>query len=107
METSERIQRLEAILAGGDQDPLTYFLLGREYMTVGRFAEGADTFEQCVRRNPQYSAAYRFLGDCHRKLGATARAREVYEAGISVANAQGDLQAAREMETLLGKLSPA
>ncbi len=104
MELNERIERLEALLTTETDDPLTHFMLGREYMEAERFADGACVLRRCVELNPHYTAAYRFLGDCHRKAGNDAQAREAYETGIAVAQETGDLQAGKEMEVFLGRL---
>ncbi|MBX3729319.1 MAG: tetratricopeptide repeat protein [Candidatus Sumerlaeia bacterium] len=106
MDREEKIARLEALLAieAEANDPLTHFLLGREYLEAGRAADAVRAFERCVALNPQYTAAYRFLGDSHRKAGDAAHARETYQLGIGVAEQTGDLQAGREMQALLARL---
>lgn len=106
MDNAEKIKRLEAFLEDDEQaaDPLTHFMLGREYLEAQRFEDAAKTLTTCVRLNPEYSAAYRFLGDAYRKAGDVKNARETYELGKSVATEMGDLQAAKEMEAFLNKL---
>lgn len=106
MDHEEKIRQLEKLLEVESEaaDPLTHFLLGREYLEVDRYDEGALSFERAVALNPHYTAAFRFLGDCHRKAGRMEKAREVYEVGLGVANETGDLQAGREMEAFLKKL---
>ncbi|MGF1572119.1 MAG: tetratricopeptide repeat protein [Sumerlaeia bacterium] len=106
MDNAEKIKRLEAFLEDEEQarDPLTHFMLGREYLEAKRFQQAAASLTTCVQLNPEYSAAYRFLGDAYRKNGEVAKARETYELGKSVANEMGDLQAAKEMEAFLAKL---
>lgn len=105
MDHAEKIRQLEMIIeAEQPPDPLTHFLLGREYMEAGHFGDAARVLERCVELNPEYTAAYRFWGDAHRKAGEGAAAREVYELGISVAQRTGDLQAGKEMEAFLKKL---
>ncbi|MBI5155095.1 hypothetical protein HZA57_07645 [Candidatus Poribacteria bacterium] len=104
MDAGEKIARLEAMLQKDSNDPLTHFLLGRECMAVNRLEDGTRAFERCVQLNPDYTAAYRFLGDCHRRSGDMEAAARVYEAGIATAARTGDGQAGREMEALLRKL---
>jgi predicted Zn-dependent protease len=107
MDHQEKIERLRALVEADASDALTHFLLGRELMEVGRFAEAAEYLEKTIQLNPDYTAAYRFLGDAHRDAGNTARAREVYEVGIGVSEATGDLQAGKEMKVFLKKLGDA
>ncbi|MDX1972798.1 MAG: tetratricopeptide repeat protein [Candidatus Sumerlaeia bacterium] len=108
MDHHEKILRLEALLEDPAEaaDPLTHFLLGREYMGAERFAEATTAFERCVELKPDYSAAWRFLGDALRKQGLLERAREIFTHGKTVAYERGDLQAAKEMEALLHRLTP-
>jgi uncharacterized protein HemY len=104
MDHAEKIARLEAMLPSSPEDALLHFLLGREYMEVARWADAARVLERCVRLQPDYTAAYRFLGDSHRKAGNTSSARAFYEAGIAVAERTGDLQAGKEMAVFLARL---
>jgi len=106
MDAEEKIKRLEAMLDDPEQasDPLTYFLLGREYMEAKRFEEGAKSFEKCIELNPQYSAAYRFLGDCYRLSDQKDKAKDIYQTGMTIANESGDLQVVKEIQVFLKKL---
>ncbi len=104
MDHEEKIKRLKDLAAADPNDPLTFFLLGRELMEVARFEDAAQALEKTVQLNPEYTAAYRYLGDSHRMAGNNARAREIYEAGIAVSEATGDLQAGKEMKVFLRKL---
>ena len=105
MTTEEKIAQLEALLADDEPDSLGLFMLGKMYLDVGRHADAAATLERCVALKPDYSAAYRFLGDAWRKAGDAARARSTYEKGIAVAEEKGDLQASKEMGVMLRKVS--
>ncbi len=104
MDIEEKIARLEDLLKDDPQDDLTHFLLGREYLEVKRHEDAARVLQRCVEINPQYTAAYRFLGDAHRFAGNHVPAREAYETGIMVAQDTGDLQAGKEMEVLIRKV---
>ncbi len=104
MDHEEKIQRLREIAESGPDDPLTFFLLGRELMEVGQYEQAAQALERTVILDNQYTAAYRFLGDCHRLGGDSRQARATYEKGIAVAESTGDLQAGKEMLVFLKKL---
>lgn len=106
MSDLSKIEKLEELLKDPEQeqDSLTHFLLGREYLEVDRNEDAVRAFERCVELNPQYSAAYRFLGDAHRKSGNGEKAKETYETGMTIANEMGDLQAAKEMEALTKRI---
>ena len=105
MDNTEKIRQLEQMLAAAPDDALACFLLGREYAEAGRHEDAAGVLERCVQLNPAHTAAYRFWGDALRKAGDTARAREVLEAGIGVADETGELQSGREMAALLNRIA--
>ena len=105
MDIEEKIARLEELLKDEPDDDLTHFLLGREYLEVNRHKDAARVLQRCVEINPQYTAAWRFLGDAHRFAGDSQAAKKAYETGIAVAQDTGDLQAGKEMEVLIRKVA--
>ncbi len=106
MTPEEKIAQLEKLLEKDPRDATGFFMLGKLCLDSGRNEQAADAFEKCTELKPDYSAAWRFAGDCYRKAGQDDRARELYERGIAVAQDRGDLQTAREMEAFLRKLKP-
>ncbi|MEQ8821593.1 MAG: hypothetical protein RLY93_15265 [Sumerlaeia bacterium] len=104
-ETADRIAKLEALAEMEPDDALTHFLLGQERLRGGRFVQAAEALARCVELDPEYTAAYRFLGDAYRKAQDPASARAIYEKGVATAERTGDLQAGREMAALLKKLT--
>ena len=96
--------KLEAMLAGGQDTPLLRFSLGNEYLKTGDWTRAAEHLRAAVARDPAYSAAWKLLGKALASAGDTDAARAAYEQGIRVATAKGDLQAAREMEVFLKRL---
>lgn len=104
MEPADKIKQLEAILEDDPSDHLGWFMLGKLYLDEKRFEDGAEAFHKCLGLKPDYSAAYRFCGDCHRLAENRDEARSIYEKGVEVANANGDLQTVKEMEAFLRKL---
>lgn len=104
MRPEDRIPPLEELLAEDPSDHLTHFLLGREYLECRRFADAVKVLGRCVELEPRYTAAYRFLGDAHRKAGQSREAADTYRKGIAMARETGDLQAGREMQVFLDRL---
>jgi len=90
-------QNLELMLQRGQDSPLLRFSLGGACLDDG-------DLPAAVEQNPGYSAAWRRLGDACARAGSTERAVDVYERGIEIATAGGDLQAAREMTVFLRRL---
>jgi tetratricopeptide (TPR) repeat protein len=104
MNHEEKIERLRQLAESDPDDALTFFLLGRELMEVGQYEQAVQALERTVMLNGQYTAAFRFLGDCYRLAGDHPQARTTYRKGIEVAESTGDLQAGKEMLVFLKKL---
>ncbi len=92
------------IIRTDPNDPLLYFGLGQEYFSGGKFGDAARAFENAVRLNPNYSAAYRYYGESLEKAGRLKQAEEIYKKGITVAGQQGDLEAGKAMQAFLKRV---
>jgi|SRR2546421_9167019 predicted Zn-dependent protease len=103
MET-ERIRQFQELIALEPDDTVLRFGLGELYIGAEDFASAAEQFAEIVRLDPQYSAAYRYLGQSYAALGKPQAAAEVFQRGIAVAEARGDLQTAKEMQVFLRRL---
>ena len=102
--------RIESLLKmqGGPRDgALLRYSLGNEYLKAGAPAEAAKCFQQAVDRDRQYSAAWKALGKALAESGEIEAAKQAYAQGIEVANARGDIQAAREMTVFARRLNKA
>ena len=93
------------VLKSDPNDPMVYFGLGQEYMREGKLIEAIEAFENAVRLNPYYSAAYRFLGESLERMDQPSKAKAIYEKGIPIADKQGDLEAAKAMKVFLKRVS--
>jgi len=98
---------LEIMLQRGQDSPLLRFSLGGECLKDGDYVAAVTHLRQAVEQNPRYSAAWKRLGEAYAESGAAERAAEVYRRGIEAAEAQGDVQAAREMRVFLRRLEKA
>ncbi|AXS78875.1 tetratricopeptide repeat protein [Dechloromonas sp. HYN0024] len=92
-----RIESLEKMLNGPRDGALLRFSLGNEYLKAGEPAKAASSFQAAVDRDNQYSAAWKALGKALAEAGDPPGALAAYEKGITVAEAKGDIQAAKEM----------
>jgi predicted Zn-dependent protease len=97
-------QNLELMLQRGQDSPLLRFSLGGECLKAGDLVAAVDHLRRAVEAQPGYSAAWKLLGRAHAAAGNAARAAEVYERGIAAAEANGDIQAAKEMRVFLSRL---
>jgi Tfp pilus assembly protein PilF len=102
-----RIESLEKMLGGPRDGALLRFSLGNEYLKAGDPARAGKCFREAVDRDNQYSAAWKALGKALADGGHHADALAAYERGITVAEAKGDIQAAKEMTVFAKRLRKA
>lgn len=99
-----RIESLEKMLDGPRDGALLRFSLGNEYLKAGDPAAAGKCFQAAVDREPNYSAAWKALGKARNEAGDAAGAIAAYEQGIAVAEARGDIQAAKEMSVFVKRI---
>lgn len=102
-----RIDSLEKMIGGPRDGALLRFSLGNEYLKAGAPDRAAEAFQAAVERDPNYSAAWKALGKALTEAEDHPGALAAYEQGIAVAEAKGDIQAAREMTVFAKRLSKA
>lgn len=102
-----RIESLEKMLNGPRDGALLRFSLGNEYLKAGAPDKAAASFQAAVDRDPAYSAAWKALGKALTEAGDDLLALSAYERGIAVAEAKGDIQAAKEMNVFARRIRKA
>ncbi len=95
--------RLETMLAAGEDSALLRFSLGNAYIDSDP-GQAAEHLQRAVEIDPEYSAAWKILGKALERAEKPDDAIGVYEQGIEVAERKGDKQAAREMQVFLKRL---
>jgi predicted Zn-dependent protease len=98
-------ENLEAMLAAGQDTPLLRFTLGSVLLKQGKAQDAVEHLRQAVRQDPEYSAAWKLYGKALQALGDSERAMQAYESGIAAARQKGDVQAAKEMQVFLKRLT--
>ena len=96
METP-RSEMFRRLLQRDESNPMVLYSLGNELFKEGDYVEARDHLRRAVEHKPDYSVAYRTLGRAHFELGEDAEARRAFEEGRRVAEANGDLQTAKEI----------
>jgi predicted Zn-dependent protease len=91
------IQNFEKMLAQGKDNSLLRFSLGNAYLGANEPARAVPHLQKAVEHDPKYSAAWKLLGKALNESGDPQGALAAYRQGIAVANAKGDIQAAKEM----------
>ena len=101
---AERIAQFRKMTTDDAENELGHFRLGQLLVEDGQLAEAVKSFETTLQLSPNFSKVYQLLGDCHTKLGDTAKAIEVMTAGHAVADARGDKMPRDAMAQALAKL---
>ncbi|WP_207956985.1 tetratricopeptide repeat protein [Rubrobacter tropicus] len=101
---SPRSEMFRKLLQRDERNPMVLYSLGNELFKEGRYAEARDYLRRAVEYKPDYSVAYRTLGRAHFELGEDDEARRVFDEGRKVAEANGDLQTAKEIDVFKRRL---
>jgi tetratricopeptide (TPR) repeat protein len=75
-----------------------------EYANSGALEKAVAEFENLVRNDADYSAAYFHGGQALEKLGRLEDARRMYEKGIEATTRKGDSHTRAEIEAALNLL---
>lgn len=101
------IKNLEAMLAAGQDSAMLRYTLGNAYLKAADFTRAITHLHQAVKLDHNYSAAWRSYAKALADSGDITAALHAYATGIEVAEAKGDLQAAKEMRVFLKRLQKA
>jgi predicted Zn-dependent protease len=102
---SEGVAALEALLAAGRDGALLRFGLGNGYLSSGDPAHAAEHLRKALAFDPEYSAAWKLLGNALSASGQEAAALEAYRDGMAAAERKGDKQAYKEMQVFARRLA--
>lgn len=92
-------------LVGTPRDgSLLRFSLGSEFIKVGDHAQAVAQLRAALAMDPNFSAAWKLLGKALVNAGEAGDALAAYRQGIAVAEARGDIQAAKEMKVFARRL---
>lgn len=100
-------ERFEAMIAAGQDNAALRFGLANAYLSAGESAKAVEHFRQALIFDKHYSAAWKGLGKALVAAGDVDAAAQAYREGIEIAEAKGDVQAAKEMKVFLKRLAPA
>ncbi len=103
-EGDDRINVLKEGIRAEPDDPVGYYVLGLEYAKLRRHLDAIDMFEKALRILPDYTAAYRELGNSLRDAGRRREAEDAWGKGVVVAQKRGDTQTLKEILVLLKRL---
>lgn len=87
---------------GGPRDgALLRFSLGQALLNAGDTVAAVEALRAAVQFDPNYSAAWKLLGQAMLMYDDVASAIATWKHGIAVATLRGDTQAAKEMTVFL------
>ena len=98
------IRNLEDLLTKGKESAMLRFSLGSEYLKQREIWVAIFQLRRALELDPNYSAAWKLLGQAFTESGNHNEARDVFRRGIEVARRRGDQQAAKEMEVFVRRL---
>ena len=99
--------KLEALLADGTDSAQLRFGLATSYVGDGQPERALQHVKFAVDMDPDYSAAWRLLGQVYSDLGQVDESKQAFERGIEIAERRGDQQLVKEMSVFLRRLSKA
>lgn len=104
MDHTARIEALRAQLGGPRDGALLRYSLGIALLDHGDAAEAATQLRAALEFDANYSAAWKLLGKACLADGDAESAANTWQQGITIADAAGDVQAAKEMRVFLKRL---
>jgi predicted Zn-dependent protease len=99
-----RSDMFRKLLKRDPRNPMVRYSLGNELFKEGRYGEARDHLQRALENKPDYSVAYRMLGRAHYELHEDTEARDIFLKGKEVAQENGDLQTAKEIDVFLRRL---
>jgi Tfp pilus assembly protein PilF len=101
------MEKLEALLAAGQNSASLRFALANGYLKQDDAEQAVVHARVAIELDPEYSAAWRLLGQAQVALGQATEAIASFEKGIEVAGKNGDRQVEKEMQVVLKRLRNA
>jgi Tfp pilus assembly protein PilF len=97
MDPQRRINALRAQIDGPHDGALLRYSLGAALLDAGDIPSAIAELRAALKRDGNYSAAWKVLGKALLAAGDPHAAENAWRHGITVAEARGDVQAAKEM----------
>lgn len=97
-EWAQRENMFKQVLEIDEDDTLANYGLGSIAVERGDWQTARTHLEKVLKQDPKYSVAYLSLGKALKGLGFKEEAKSVWQEGIKVAAAKGDLMPANQMQ---------
>jgi len=87
---TDRIRAIQAMLEKNPNDVFLHYSLGMEHASAGQYAQAVASLRRCIQLDGNYLPAYVEAGKCLRSAGDFAAAREIFQAGMELADRLGE-----------------
>jgi len=94
------IEALRKLLSNGRDNAMLRFTLGKTLFDAGDYQESELHLTKALEFDPDYSAAWQWLGQTLLLAGRLPEALSTLEKGLAVASSGGDIQTRKVMEVL-------
>lgn len=98
-------ETLETMLQQGNDNAMLHYTLGSLLLKEGEPEQAVMHLEQAVALDPRHSASWKLYGRALMKSDRPGEAIAAYRKGIAVAEERGDIQAVKEMQVFLKRLT--
>lgn len=98
---NKRLGHLKELLRHDPDDPFLHYGIAMEYVSMEKFGEALEAFDEIFQRFPNYVPNYYQFGKLLFETGSGDRSLSVLKTGIGVAQKAGDRHAASELSALL------
>jgi len=102
---NDRIGKLRQFLQQTPNDSFLNHALALEYVKLGDDAEAKLLFEKNLLHTPEYVATYYHLGKLRERNGDQQAALQIYETGMTIAKAAGDMHTYSELQGAYDELA--
>lgn len=98
------IEKLEAMLAKGQDSSLLRIGLAQAYLDAGQAQQAITHLLRCLALESDYTAAWKLLGKARLAADDVQGARRDWRHGLDVSRRRGDRQAEKEIDVFLRRL---
>jgi Tfp pilus assembly protein PilF len=103
-EEKSRLEQFKEFVASDPNDTFSRYALALEYMGIDHFPAAIEQFQEVIRIDRDYSAAYFQAAICAKNLQQLELAKNFLRGGIQAAEKKGDWHARDEMQAALDDL---
>ena len=99
------IDNLQSMLESGQDNALLRFAMGSTFLKYEKYDQAIEHLSSAVEQNPAHSAAWKLYGKALVAVNKVEEAKDAFRNGIDAASKNGDIQAIKEMQVFLKRLS--